>query len=324
MITWSKAPRVAPGQRVTSSQWNALAGCESARLRSGLGSGTYRLRQYLYAFFRAIRLGDGDLLPSEYEFLSFYGAINPADAAWPEAEAGDAEGIDPNSPPGAFVFGSETIDVVSESARVSDPGSGGVPFSLSGGPVPTTPGEIWRLGKYQRGIVAPVQNKAAAVAIDAGRSAYQIYYSLRDAWGNSYGGYIASPEIGVACEDPDPGSGNPPPVDWLFRFTSLKPGILPDKVYDGACVPAPGNAYPTHVASIGYTPWAYFVQLNNGTLDILLAQDYIEGPYTGQPALRRAHGGAHWADHPLVHAGVSWERGADGRAWLSCAGIVQV
>jgi hypothetical protein len=45
--------------------------------------------------------------------------------------------------------------------------------------------------------------------------------------------------------------------------------------------------YDTHVYAWGDTPWSYIVQLNNGIVTEYSKAHYVEGPYTGEPRLRR-------------------------------------
>jgi hypothetical protein len=255
-------------------------------LRSGLGNGSRRIRSWLYSLFRNLRNGSGTLTPSDFEFFSFYAHVDPSVAQYPPAGPGEEEGTNVNNPMGAFVFGNEGADIFDEESRVSDPPSGGMPFTI-GLHVPTKLGDIWQLGKAQRGAVAP-DGTAAYPAISAGRSAYWISYSTRSIWGNSYGGFIAAPMLGPACDDP----GTGPPPNYQIFFTA-KPGSgKPDKVYDGTCEPVPaGEPYPTHIAQLITTPWSWIVILNNGTVDVLSTNDYVQGPYTGSVHLRRATAG---------------------------------
>jgi hypothetical protein len=100
--------------------------------------------------------------------------------------------------------------------------------------------------------------------------------------------------VGFACDDPDWSDSYGPPPNLEIKFTALVDG-LPDLVYDGTCQPGPDisppDKYDSHVAWIGYTPWAYYVCQNSGDVTILLTNQYLEGPYEGAPKLSKRPSG---------------------------------
>ena len=287
MVTFRQAPIAAKRTRIREPQMSGLSHAINDRLVSGWGDGGYRLRFWLYSLFRGLRNPDGDLTPSELEFFTFYQNVRAGDARYPETGPGEPAGTNVDSPLGMFVFGNEGAGMPGESDRVTDMASGGMPLRFGLTP-PSTPGEIWELGKWQRGAWDPVTGASAYPAINAGRSVYWLVYSRYSKWGNSYGGFAPSPEHGesCSCESLD----GPPPPNWLLKFTPLKPG-LPEMSYAGTCPPCEDYPYEDHVAQVVYTPWAYYVRLNSGHIDVLATKDYIEGPYVGAPVLRKQPGG---------------------------------
>ena len=224
-------------------------------------------------------------MPSEVEFFTFYQNVFPTDAQYPEGGAGDPAGTNVDAPLGMYVFGADGAGMPSESDRLTDLASGGLPLRFGLTP-PATIGEMWELGKWQRGAWDPITGEAAYPAINAGRSVYWLVYSRYSKWGNSYGGLAPTPETGESCSCDIP---NMPPSLQL-KFTPLKDG-LPLMTYPGTCPPCDDYPYPDHVAQVVYTPWAYYVVQNSGHVDVLRTTDYIEGPYQGTPRMRKQPAG---------------------------------
>ena len=53
-IVFRQAAEVAPGDPITSTQWNKLADACNSRLRSTLGDGPWRIAYYYYSLFREL------------------------------------------------------------------------------------------------------------------------------------------------------------------------------------------------------------------------------------------------------------------------------
>ena len=293
MITFTRAPTVAKGEAVTSTQLAKLAKAFNDRLRSGLGDPTWRIIFYWLSLFRQVRNSDesGLLFPALAEyFTSGYQMLEPSQGSWPLTGPGEPEGAHVASQMMAYVFGAEALNLPSEDLRLTDPDAGGgIPLGLGNSP-PVTDGDYWALAKLQRGGFDPETGAIGSPAWQAARSHHTIRMSNRSPHGNAYGGYLPTPDLAPdPCDDPVP---DPAPRNYLIRFKSLKAG-LPDKVYPGTCQPVPGgNSYSGHVAAISYSQEAYYVWLNNGTLEVLAVEDYVEGPYTGEAALRKTANGA--------------------------------
>ena len=294
-VTFTRAPTVVAGDRITSTQLATLSRAFNSRLRSGLGDGTFRIFYYILSLFTQVRNPDssGFLWPSKSEFLEFYAHLDPADAQWPASGPGDPEGANLTNPINAFVFGNDAMGLYDEETRLTDPLFGGIPLYIDGH-APATAAEVWQVAKMQRGAYDPANGALGSPAFDAARSFSAIRYSNYSPHGRSYGDWMPSPEIlPDACEDPNPADEMPAPVNWEIKFTPTTAGSakgLTTIIYDGTCQPADIEQYPTHIAGVVYTPWAYYVFLNAGTLQVLPTADYIEGPYTGAPRLRKTDG----------------------------------
>lgn len=286
MITFPRAPRVVSGDRITSTQLAGLADAFNARLRSGLGDGHWRIHFYLLSLFRQIRNPDasGFLWAPNAEFFEIYQMLEETVANWPVTGPGDPEGINVSSIAGGYVFGNDTAGFFDEPGRLN------IPLTI-GGHAPTTDAEWWALGKAQRGAWDPLTGAVASPSFTAARSYYVFRTSRFSPHGNAYGGFQAQPEAGAACQDPDASDEYAAPINRQLLFTSLR-GLAP-KTFS-TCVPGPdvvpADAYDDHVAAVGYTPWAYYVVKNDGSVEILSTLDWVEGPYTGQPHLTKSPG----------------------------------
>jgi hypothetical protein len=293
VITFTRAPTVAVGDPITSTQLAKLAAGFNDRLRSGLGDGAWRLIYYWLSLFRQARnpAEDGLTYPALAEFFTAgYQVLNPADGSWPIAGPGDPEGANLACQIMSYVWGAEAANLYDEATRLTNPDGGGLSLSPS-----TNATELWQLAKQQRGAFDLVTGAQGSPAWDAARSHYRLATAGRSPHGNAYGGFLPSPNLSeTACADPDDADDFPPPPNYQIHFTALKEG-LSDIDYDGTCRPVSGgNEYPTHVAWISYMPWAYYVFFNDPATppDILPTTDYLEGPYTGEAQLRKTSSNA--------------------------------
>ena len=298
MITFTRAPTVAVGDAVTSTQLAKLADAFNDRLRSGLGDPTWRIIYYWLSLFRQVRNSDGGVLfPALAEFFTAgYQLLDPLDGEWPLTGPGEPEGSNVACQIMAYVFGAEAIGLDSEDIRLTDPDAGGLPLWINNGP-PSTAEDYWALAKLQRGSFDPETGAQGSPAFDAAMSHYAIRMSGRSPHGNAYGGYLPTPELeGTPCDDPDGLDEIPAPTNYHIHFTALPEGLaagFADVDYPGTCDPVPGgNDYASHVAGISYAPQAYYVWKNDGSVDVLPTAYYIEGPYTGEAALRKTSNGA--------------------------------
>ena len=279
-ISFTRAPTVAPGDPITSTQIDGLALAFNDRLRSGLGDPTWRIAFYLFGLFRQIRNPDssGTLFPPQDEFFSIYQGISPSDAQWPSAGGGLPEGTNVANPLGAFVFGAAAIKLSEEIDRIS-----GFPVSINGRK-PATNADWWQLAKMQRGAVDPDTSATSSPALDIAREHLRIAYNIRSPFGNSYGGYLPIPNI-VAPDCNDPGGGIPRPPDYEVFFTRLRDGVV--TTFPGSCPDADKPAHVNRVLQIGPN---WVVVLNSGAVKYFPTKDYIQGPYTGGGSLRKDTG----------------------------------
>lgn len=285
-IEFTLAPTVATGDRITSTQFSRLADAFNQRLVSGLGDGPWRVFFYWLSMFRQVRNPDetGTAFPPNDEFFQIYQLLNPTESEWPVTGPGDPEGANVASQMNAFVFGAEALNLDEESNRLPE-------WLVATDPMPSQ-AEIWEAGKSQRGGYDPDSGGIASPAYDAAREHWKIRYSRTSPHGNSYGGFLPEPEVHMTgCEDPDLTDGVPAPRNYIIKFTSLIDGTVVS--YPGTCQPNPtGSSYDDHVAFVASLPWAYYVVLNNGTIDIYPFREWIEGPYTGEGVLQKRENGA--------------------------------
>jgi hypothetical protein len=324
-ISFTRAPTVAEGDPITSTQLRKLADAFNDRLRSGLGDGAWRIVYYWLSLFRQVRNSDenGELFPAMAEFFSAgYQMLAPDRGNWPEIGPGQPEGSNLACQIMAYVFGAEAIDLYDEASRL-----GIVPL----GPADTDE-DLWKLAKQQRGGFDPNTGALGSPAWSAARAHYRIAMSPRSPHGNAYGGYLPTAELKLdSCAEAPDGSF-PPNYDIFFtklantESGSIEPdlnyGVQDDSIvynsvtynpgetllgvegettftgsgtvheqrhYAGTCI---GEQYPGHVKWIGYAPWAYYVLKNDNSMDVLPTAEYIEGPYTGEAVLRKTANGA--------------------------------
>src|ERR1051325_11721875 len=112
MITFTKAPTVAVGDPVTSTQFATLAKAFNDRLRSGLGDPTWRIHYYWLSLFRQVRNSDegGFLFPPLAEFFTAgYQVLDPTQGDWPVTGPGEPEGSNVACQIMAYVFGADAI-----------------------------------------------------------------------------------------------------------------------------------------------------------------------------------------------------------------------
>jgi len=282
-ISFTRAVEVAKDQTITSTQLATLARAFNDRLRSGLADGPWRIFFYWLSVFRQVRNPDetGYAFPSQGEFFELYQHISAQDAEWPLTGPGDPEGANVANQMNAFVFGNSALQLLEETERFA---------TLAWPQIEPNPREAWEYAKQQRGGYDPRSGGIASPALYVARSHGDIRYGMRSPHGLSYGGWFPLPELGSPCEDPNPGDDEDPLPNFRFKVTSLVDGS--SVVYDGSCQPAVFDEYPTHVAYVARMPWAYYVFLNNGTLDVYPTTQWVEGPYEGEGVLQKAENGA--------------------------------
>lgn len=289
-LEFTRAIEVEPGDPITSRQLTSLARAFNDRLRSGAGDGTFRILFALHGWLRSLRdyVGEG-------EFWKVLQQIEPESGfRWPSAPPGGLGGANRANPLGAFVLGTPGFDLESEFDRLQK-----LPWGTT-----TEIGDrdAWELGKTQRGAYDATNGRLASPSFTAAREHFKIRYNGRSKFGMAWGGYQPAPEISATgCEDPEPGDEIPAPVNYEVFFTSIVSdpkttglhGTVTDNgdgtwklAYAGTCIPAT-DPYADHVAGIASMPWAYYVFLNDGTVDELPADEWLQGPYQGSARLTK-------------------------------------
>lgn len=310
MLSFTRAPTVAKGQKITSDQMRRLALAFNDRIRSGVGDMAWRIAWYWYNLWRQVRNPDesGYVFPSQGEFFDIYQAIEPEwspGTTWPEAAPGDPEGANIANPMMQFVFGNPVVD--SEDVRLNFT----VPLWLSGSP-PSTPEEFWTLAKYQRGAYDPETGAQFTPAFSAAESVFNFAFPYWSPHGKAYGGWQPIPtELLADCGggDPaDPGSGVP---SWELFFTALRKDVstagfhgtvgvnadgYPTVTYSGTCPCGSAEFGAGHVLYLAELRFIYVVYVATGSPDCAVAKDvfplkdWIQGPYTSGADLHHTEG----------------------------------
>jgi hypothetical protein len=283
-ISFTRAPTVASGDKITSAQYRALARAFNDRIRSGVGDPVFRVCWYMLQAARQIRNSDGALaFPSNAEFFEFYQHIDPTDGEWPLAGPGETEGTNVASVLGEFVFGSEGRDLYSEAERTTDPAAGGIDMLA-----PTSNVERWIVGKLQRGAYDAATGALASPSFKAAREHFRIVNASVSPHGNAFGGFLPVPEYLGNCTSTmgDPGSTEPFP-SYALKFTPTDAGEALGYTVQtyGTCPENSGD-----VAWIYYGADRYTVVTYGGTTTEYLYRYWVEGPYTGGRRLRKTWG----------------------------------
>ncbi len=313
MLTFTRAPTVSKGDKITSKQFRLLARAFNDRIRAGFDC-DWRIAWLHFNLWRQVRnpSADGFVFPPQSEFFDIYQGIEPETGegtTWPEAGPGEPEGFNLANPVGQFVFG------------IADPAGGpgldseadrlnALPFLLT--PSPTLE-DIWELGKAQRGAYEPATGSQNTPAFDAAQSVFRIVQPFWSPHGKAYGGWLPNPgELLSDCGGtPATGEGVP---SYAIKFTGLRADVpssglhgaithdsegRPIVTYAGSC-PCGSDSYaPGHVLGLSSGPFAYYVFVGDGggtfpdctyDVDRLPVKDWIEGPYTGEGVLNHTDG----------------------------------
>lgn len=308
-IIFFRAPRVAAGQKVTSSQMSGLARAVNARTLSGLGNMHWRLAYFWDKLVTQMRnpSADGFRWAPQGEWWDIYAYLQPESGAeWPITGPGEPEGSNLANVLCQFVFGSPYI--YGEADRLS-----GVPLRLPDGRKPETPWEIHLLSKLQRGLIDPRDGSQIVPALEAAESFLRVVTPPYSSHGKSYGGYAPTPEEGSPplCRDL---SGDAIARNLRLKFTALASDVPttglhgdvstdsrghPVVTYAGTCPLESQDTGPGHVLGIARLPLAYYLAVNAtpiGSPHQVVAVDrfptaqWIEGPYTGNPVLQHHDG----------------------------------
>lgn len=217
-ISFTRAPEVEVGDRITSTQCARQADAFNDRLKSGIGDGPWRIVFWFLNLFRQVRNSDGFLsFPPPQEFFDIYQHVPPEEYQWPVAGPGEAEGANLANPMMAYVFGAAAIDMDSETERYAD-----LVFLQA----PAADRAAWAHAKQQRGGVDPTTGALASPAFAVARGHFRIRYNAqRSPHGLSYGGFLPSPDYLGQCAEDSPSEDVPPLSNFLVRFTKLAPTL---------------------------------------------------------------------------------------------------
>lgn len=303
-IEFTLAQEVAAGDLVKSSQLVSLANAFNDRICSGLGDPTERIFFYIWSIFNQIRNSNagGNLFGSKSEYFESYQMLSPDLGNWPLSSPGSPEGANVETPINAFIFGNEAVDLDNEPVRLALKGLAG--SSLS------TPASIWYAAKTQRGVInVDAELGEASLYAPAMQNGWEYYKIAHNPWsphGNSYGGFVPSPEdlgsMSYCVETGDP--------LYHYFFTKIADGSLVH--YCGPCSGDASNwenpSTGTLMVSIHVTPYAYHILKQNGTYDILPINEWVEGPYESCGKLQKKSSGMLTR---VLHAWMSEFRGSD-------------
>lgn len=270
-LSFTRAPTVAAGDAITSTQMRALARAFNDRIRSGLGDCAWRIAWWWWSMWHDVRnpiyLGPEDLIGSwapQDEALAYYIHLPKSAIGWPDGDAGEEGGPNVVNPLIGWVFGNAAVGYYDETGRLGS-------FPLRNA---VSAAEAWSLAKEQRGAYDPDTGNQNVPAFQAAQSFQPIVWGninpARNVWGadrdlpsyqQTWGGMMPSPPWVGTCEDMET-------PEFELRLTPLREGL-------------PLLTYSSCTHYIITSPLAYFVCLV-ATAELVAEvsrADYIEGPY---------------------------------------------
>ncbi len=296
-FSFKRVVTMQPGETLTAERYSTLPTAINERLP--YFDSCWRLAFFYLGLARQVRNPDssGFLFPPQAEYFHSYQGLRPGQGDWPIAPAGMPEGASLSCLMMSYFFGGVAD---SEATRLN-----AVPLVMADGSEPATPLDFWLLRKLQVGALDLQTGATDAPVWWSARSSFMLYQGPRSPHGNAFGGYLPTPANLGTCEDPDVADGLPAPDSWQVKFTVTAAGAAAGyatRTYNGTCPIGISTTepnltnYQTHVRMLWRFPWAFYVVLNNGTVEVLPRNYYVEGPYTGRPKLRKTAG------NQLMHA----------------------
>ena len=275
-LEYTRAPTVAKGAAITSSQWNKLCDSLNSRLSKGIADTTWRLHWYWHSLFRNLRNPDasGFNYAPEDEWWKIYAHVDTSHT-FPVVAAGQPEGASLANPINGFVFGNPDQDIKSEANRLSydsADGQGVLLHDTSGNP--DNDSRKWAVGIEQRGAVleSDLDDLSFANALVAARAHFSMGFHH---WVHrSYGGFMAGPEYQGQC------SNYSELPDYTLKFTNTSNNTTTSY---STC---PGSGVYSY-----YRGQKDFILLNwDGTVTRLDVGNHTEGPYTSEAYLKHPNG----------------------------------
>jgi hypothetical protein len=292
-LVFTRARAVTRGTQIKSDDLKYLGLAHNDRLgNTGIGDGAERVMFGIQRLFNQVRRGSDDGLrsPPSQEFHEYYIHAKPGQISWPTVGSEEEGGPNVACPSMGYKFGIEgTPGVFPEEDRLSkydaETSGPGVPAYLVGGDIPQTLGEKWELGKDQRGGIVPGVG-ASAPLLDAGTSYWPVFQGTSIFHHREFGGFYPSPELTGYCNNAT--DETPPSPNYKIFFTGVNSNAGNVKEYAGTCPEEPLHVKHWPVAQ---TPRAYYVVLNNGTVETLDKKLWREGPYRFGGIFRKLDGG---------------------------------
>ena len=300
-VTFTRAETVNPGDPITARQLRSLVRAFNDRILWSIGDSAWRIAWGISALWRQMRNPadfQGLVFPSQFESFEVFHHVEPEqDYQYPLTGPGEPEGSNLGNPLNQFVFGNPALD--NEENRLNSL----VPLWLGTPPhPPTTPEEMWTLGKMQRGCIEPETGLQNVPALEAAQSIFQIVTPTYSPHGKSYGGYFPSPvELLTDCGDfENSGLGI---SSYEIKFTALREDVstagfhgslstVDGKAvitYAGTCPLGTDYTAEGHIVGMARLPFATLVAVNDGAggynVDSFPVADWIEGPYEGEGLL---------------------------------------
>ena len=275
-LEYTRAPTVAKGAAITSSQWNKLCDALNSRLSKGIADCSWRLHWYWHSLFRNLRNPDasGFNYAPEDEWWKIYAHVDTSHT-FPVVAAGQPEGASLANPINGFVFGNSDQDIKSEANRLSyDSADGqGVLLHDTGGN-PDNDSRKWAVGIEQRGAVleSDLDDLSFANALVAARAHFSMGFHH---WVHrSYGGFMAGPEYQGQC------SNYSELPNYTLKFTNTSTNTTTSY---STC---PGSGVYSY-----YRGQKDYILLNwDGTVTRLDVANHTEGPYTSEAYLKHPNG----------------------------------
>jgi len=328
MLSYWLTPRVAVGDVPTSAQARQLLTAWNQRLRNF--DHAWRCVNYGANHARQVRMPDefGNF-PAMGEFFHLYQFLDPENdiGEWPVIGPGLPEGANVASPFMAYVFGVDDAGILNEESRIGPP-----LFDLwEGINPPATNEEFWTLGKLQRGVINGETGEQSVPAIEAALRNLYIISGGFSPHGKSYGGFLPTPTVlDIDCGTTEATGLGIPSMEIKFTGVSSDTPVpahhgtlstdgegRPVITYAGSC---PWNTEDTttgHVWDIIRYSNAFVVVVYGPNIDVFPADEWREGPYTGNGTLWRRDG--QMISRALFHFTNHFFRGTDaqrtGQTW---------
>lgn len=266
-LSFTRASEVAPGDPITSRQYNLLADAFNDRLRSGVGDPTWRTWWRAHSLVRHLCDDSGTQTAPVDDYWRYWNLVDPR--------------TEPNFECAAGRLTAQPINIFHDGDHYY-PGEPGVvaygqPMAVS------TDEEAWYAAIMQRGAWSEHGVYHAPARAAAVQHRQLSYMGSPAPYLKGWGGFIASPATGYEI-DSYCFEGQPKPF-W-FVFTPLRPDLDPLE-FVPVCPDHPD--YAQNLVWMDYTETGYVLYRLDGSTVFLSYDDYIEGPYTLGGQMYKTH-----------------------------------